>query len=442
MKLHECIKNEDFDAEQGALTLSKIRLPSHWNMVRLDRLFDVQQGKSLSPKSKQGVSPCPFLRTSNVFWGNVDLSNIDYMDFTKEEIEKLALKWGDLLVCEGGEIGRTAIWNKNEGEFCLQNHIHRLRAREKNINPEFYMFWMQAAFLLFDFYAGQANKTTIPNLSGARLKAFLIPVLPFSEQTAIANILKAVQDAKEVRQREITLERERKAALMEFLFTHGTQGGQRKQTEIGEIPQSWVLEKLGDIATIHSGGTPDRTKSEYWNGDIPWVKTGEINYCTIVQTEEKITRKGLENSSARLIKANTLLMAMYGQGVTRGRVAILGIDAAINQACAAIHESKAVSTKFLYYFLEYNYRKIRSLGHGANQTNLNAALIKSILVSLTSLSVQEEISRILNACDKNIAILERETELLNELFRAVLGQLVTGQLSTVPLIKESKEASP
>jgi type I restriction enzyme S subunit len=135
-------------------------------------------------------------------------------------------------------------------------------------------------------------------------------------------------------------------------------------------------------------------------------------------------------------------MAMYGQGVTRGRVAILGIDAAINQACAAIHESKAVSTKFLYYFLEYNYRKIRSLGHGANQTNLNAALIKSILVSLTSLSVQEEISRILNACDKNIAILERETELLNELFRAVLGQLVTGQLSTVPLIEESKEASP
>src|SRR5260221_12123428 len=107
---------------------------------------------------------------------------------------------------------------------------------------------------------------------------------------------------------------------MESLFTHCYRGETTKKNEIGEIPQSWQVVKLGEISKVVSGGTPDRSKAEYWGGDIPWVKTGEINYYIINKTEERITKKGLENSSARIIPAGTLLMAMYGQGITRGRV--------------------------------------------------------------------------------------------------------------------------
>jgi len=162
-----------------------------WERGRLGELFYVQQGVAMSPKRREGISPHPFLRTLNVLWGHVDLSMLDQMDFTDEEVAKLSLKPGDLLVCEGGEVGRTAIW-RGELEGCLyQNHIHRLRWLSDNVVPDFYVYWMQAAFQVFESYSGQESKTTIPNLSGSRLKSFTVPLPPVEEQGRIASDLKA-----------------------------------------------------------------------------------------------------------------------------------------------------------------------------------------------------------------------------------------------------------
>ncbi|HZP83842.1 MAG TPA: restriction endonuclease subunit S, partial [Chthonomonadaceae bacterium] len=189
------------------------------------------------------------------------------------------------------------------------------------------------------------------------------------------------------------------------------------------------------VAQVSSGGTPDRKNSAYWNGEIPWVKTGEINYNIIHDTDEKITEEGLRNSSTRIIPAGTLLLAMYGQGVTRGRVAILGIDASINQACAALcFNSQKVETRFIFYYLSKAYDAIRNLGHGANQTNLNATHIKSIPLPLPSLDEQHAVADALTACDQKIAALEAEAALHDELFRALLEELMTGRISTLPLV--------
>ncbi|MHC5827831.1 MAG: restriction endonuclease subunit S, partial [Nostoc sp.] len=139
------------------------------------------------------------------------------------------------------------------------------------------------------------------NLTTDIVKQFPIYLPPLSEQKTIAHNLRTIQKAKETRQRELELERERKAALMQYLFTYGTRNEPRKQTEIGEIPESWQVLKLGQISQITSGGTPSRSNAKYWNGDIPWVKTGEVNYGIITDTEEKITKEGLENSAANII---------------------------------------------------------------------------------------------------------------------------------------------
>lgn len=102
------------------------------------------------------------------------------------------------------------------------------------------------------------------------------------------------------------------------------------------VPKEWEIKTIGDIATVSSGGTPSRKEQAYWNGDIPWVTTAEVQFKTILDSAEKITKEGLTNSSAKLFPINTILMAMYGQGKTRGQVAKLGIEASTNQACAAI----------------------------------------------------------------------------------------------------------
>jgi len=168
-----------------------------WERRRLGELFDVQQGVAMSPHRREGISPRPFLRTLNVLWGRVDLSALDKMDFTDDEVSKLSLKPGDLLVCEGGEVGRTAIW-RGEIDICLyQNHIHRLRKIDSALVPDFFMYWMQAAFQVFSSYSGQESITTIPNLSGNRLKAFLFPFPSVEVQKRIAAELQAKMEEAE-----------------------------------------------------------------------------------------------------------------------------------------------------------------------------------------------------------------------------------------------------
>jgi len=169
-------------------------LPSGWRWVRLGEVFEVQQGASMSPKRRLGRNPKPFLRTRNILWGAVDTSLVDEMDFTDEETEKLRLQPGDLLVCEGGDVGRTAIWEGQLPTASYQNHIHRLRAKDDSVEPRFIMYWMQAAYQVFLAYQGAESRTAIPNLSGRRLKEFLAPLPPLSEQRRIVARLEAVQE--------------------------------------------------------------------------------------------------------------------------------------------------------------------------------------------------------------------------------------------------------
>ena len=265
-----------------------------------------------------------------------------------------------------------------------------------------------------------------PRTSWASLASFEFRLPPLPEQRAIARALRAVQEAKEARRREAELERERKAALMAHLFTRGTRGEARGETELGELPETWRIVRLGDVVRTASGGTPDRTNPAYWGGDVPWVKTGEINYNTITDTEERITQTGLDNSSAKLLPAGTLLMAMFGQGVTRGRVAMLGIDATVNQACMAMIPCAVVEAGYLFHYLTYSYERIRVFGHGANQKNLNSSIIKSILLALPDLAEQREIADCLTKANAVDAARMRESSSLDELFPRHAEELMTG----------------
>ncbi len=164
-----------------------------WKWVKLGEVFELQQGASMSPGRRLWSNPKPFLRVKNVRWCWVDLTDVDEMDFTEEEVRALALRPGDLLVCEGGEVGRTAIWS-GELPLCLyQNHIHRLRAPNEYVEPKFIMYWILAAYKVFLSYGGEESTTAIPNLSGSRLKRFEAPPPPPPEQKRIVARIEEVQ---------------------------------------------------------------------------------------------------------------------------------------------------------------------------------------------------------------------------------------------------------
>ena len=136
-----------------------------------------------------------------------------------------------------------------------------------------------------------------------------------------------------------------------------------KNTEVGVITEDWELKTNGDIGFVSSGGTPSRTNPLYWNGSIPWITTTQVNFNVIDNAEQFITQDGLNNSAAKLFPPGTLLMAMYGQGKTRGKVAILNTQASTNQACAAISLNKTVACNYVFYFLVSQYEAIRNLSN-------------------------------------------------------------------------------
>jgi len=407
------------------------RLPAIWKVQPLSELFETQLGKMLSQKARVGNAPKPYLRNKNVQWGRIDVSDILHMDFDQREIEKFRLRPGDLLVCEGGEPGRAAIWNGALTECFYQKALHRLRPRDGRMLNDFMNYWLRFSFDLQNLYGVAGASSTIAHLPEVQLKSLPIPVPPLPEQGKIAGVLGVVQRAIEQQERLVQLTAELKHTLLHQLFTRGLRGEPQKQTEIGPVPQSWEVGKIGDVAKTQSGGTPARDNAKFWkNGTIPWVKTGEIDYRVIQDTEEHITADGLANSAAKLFPKGTLLMAMYGQGVTRGRVGILGIDATTNQACAAIilRSESEVSSHFLYYWLEYHYEDLRQLGHGANQRNMNAALIRGFPLACPDRDEQDEIVTVLSSLDCKLALDRRKHATLTALFRTLLHQLMTAQI--------------
>ena len=179
------------------------------------------------------------------------------------------------------------------------------------------------------------------------------------------------------------------------------------------LPNGWKKVKLGDVAKVTSGGTPLRTQSEYWNGNIPWVKTAQIQngHISKDQVDEYITELGVKESSAKIVPKGTLLMAMYGQGKTRGQVAILDIDATINQACAAFHlKENEVSTQYLFQYFLFNYENIRNLSNDGGQKNLSAEIIKKIPLDLPPIEEQKKIATTLSVWDSAIEKMEKLIE--------------------------------
>jgi type I restriction enzyme S subunit len=216
---------------------------------------------------------------------------------------------------------------------------------------------------------------------------------------------------------------------MAKLFREGLRGEQSRETQIGPVPESWEVVRLGECCSMKSGGTPSRSVVEYWNGSIPWVKTTEVNYSTITETEEHITERGLGESSAKVFPVGTLLMAMYGQGVTRGRVALLGIPAATNQACAAFFPDRTISAHFLYAYFTHAYADVRAMGHGANQQNLSLELLDRLWVPRPrDKEEQEELFQILSKLQHAIETAEKEAAEMQRLFEVTVNQLMTGAL--------------
>ena len=263
------------------------------------------------------------------------------------------------------------------------------------------------------------NTITLPNVGYSRhfkfLKEISIPLPPLPIQKRIAEILDAADALKRKDQALLKKYDELAQAIFIDMF------GDPVKNEKG-----WEVKTIGSLTSVGSGGTPSRQEPSYFEGEIPWVKTTEVNGEMINSTEETISLSGVKNSSCKIYPKNSVLIAMYGQGKTRGQVGILGVEATTNQACAVISPCKSLNPIFLFNYLKLSYKELRSLGRGGNQENLNKGIIEDFHVIVPPMKTQTKFNGLIdNIKHQQIKVAEGKS---NSLFQTLIQKAFKGEL--------------
>jgi len=266
---------------------------------------------------------------------------------------------------------------------------------------------------------------------------------PLSEQSAIVRYLdymdRRIRRYIHSKQKLIKLLEEQKQAIIHRAVTRGLDPDIKLRDSgvewLGDVPEHWEIVKLGFKFRCTSGSTPSRSTSDYFNGNIPWVRTGELVDSEIYETKERITSTAIESHSMRMLPVDTLLIAMYGQGQTRGRTGLLKIEATINQACLAILPNPQVAyPKYLQYWFISQYSQLRQISESRNTTqpNLNGQMIQNQWLLLPPLSEQADLIANIRHNTQQINFIMnyayQEIALLREYRTRLISDLVTGKL--------------
>ncbi|NUF33611.1 restriction endonuclease subunit S [Acinetobacter oleivorans] len=311
----------------------------------------------------------------------------------------------------------------------------------KKLNPKFYHYLFRTKIANMEF------KRWSRGIMEMRLRLYFdelgrisMPFPTFEEQNQIVDFLDhetAKIDTLIAKQEKLVeLLKEKRQAVISHAVTKGLNPNAPMKDSgvewLGEVPEHWSVSALGYYSYLNTGATPDRSNSNYWEGDIPWIKTGEVRYDTIFSAEESITDLALKQTSVQLSPPGTLLMAMYGQGITRGRVALLGVSATYNQACVAINPNSKVWNEYLKLFFMAAYHAIRDGGNETSQMNLNADIVKKFKITIPPLDEQHQIVENLNKeipkIDSLIEKAESAIQLMQERRTALISAAVTGKI--------------
>jgi type I restriction enzyme S subunit len=256
-----------------------------------------------------------------------------------------------------------------------------------------------------------------------------ISLPPLSDQRRIVTTLSVVDSAIRSNAEVMSFTQELKELIAHELLVYGLPGRHTrfKESPVGPVPADWEIVRLGEVACVENGATPSKARSDYWDGGtVAWLPTGKVNDRLISSANQFITHLALEECSVSLLPPGTILVAMIGQGKTRGMVAYLDIEACINQNFAAIKPSDRLDSWFLFHLLDAHYVALRESGRGSNQSALNCQIVKSFPIPLPSMHEQREIAQLLSGASSLLESSFATVERLQELRSRLVTRLIAG----------------
>lgn len=422
--------------------MHEINLPTHWKIARLGELGDLVRGVTYKRQETTDTSNpgyLPILRATNI--QNRQLLLEEELVYVKGEkvSDSQLLRSSDVIIAmsSGSKsiVGKAAQfhadWEGSFGAFCA---VFR---HNSTIEP-FFIGQVFQTERYREHLLKEARGTNINNLSKGHILDYHFPLPPLPEQRAIAHTLQTIQEAKFTRQREIALERERKAALMDFLFSYGTKGEPRKQTEIGDIPESWETNLLGKVVTF-TKKPRDLRYSEY--NEIPFVPMELIPIAKLF-SEEFMLKTNDQLKSGTYFETGDILLPKITPSFENGKQCIIKemptqFGIATTEVIPIREKEGVTDISYLFYYLLLPNVRTSLAGKMDGSTGrqrLRKEALVNLEIPLPSLPEQRAIADIFQAIDEKTASLQKEVEHIDELFHAMLEELMTGQRSAVPLI--------
>ncbi|CAI7978117.1 type I restriction enzyme, S subunit [Frankia sp. Hr75.2] len=398
--------------------------PADWTVLPLARLAHIERGRfSARPRNdpKYYGGRYPFIQTGDVRNSRGKIES--YSQTLNEEGLKVSKLFpaGTLFLTIAANIGDLGV-----SQFACSCPDSLVAVRPNNGTHQGWLL-----------YALSAQKQTLEsiathnaqaNLNLAKLNPFPLLVPPYRNQSAIAEALGDVDELIAALERMVTKKEAIKQGVMQQLLTG--------KTRLHGFTDRWSQRRIGDFAEVRAGGTPATAVDRYWGGDVPWMSSGEIHQKQIWGVRGRITKVGLQESSAHLLPPQTVLMALAGQGKTRGTVAISRIQLATNQSVAGIYPSSEHDSDYLYFNLDSRYAELRgeSAGDGG-RGGLNLTIIKRLVVPFPSLEEQHAIANVLLDVEEELRVLAVRLVKAHTVKHGMMQQLLTGR-TRLP-VKES-----
>ena len=314
-----------------------------------------------------------------------------YISSTKEKIKPEGVKKsrfvhkGDFILSNSMSFGKPYILNI---DGCIHDGWLVLHDKNDVFNKD-YLFYLLSSPVMYSKFAKFAVGGVVNNLNSNIVRKVDVAIPPKCDQLTIASELDKINELIRLKKEQL-VEYDNLAQSI-FYEMYG---------DPVENEKGWEVKTLGEITEVGTGSTPNRNTESFYSGTNAWVKSTEVCNCEINQTQECISDEALANTNCTIYPIDTILLAMYGQGKTRGQIAILKIKACTNQAVAAILPSTQLIPLFLYQHLHLMYDNIRAMARGGNQANLNLSLVKSIKIILPPLPLQQSFASRIEQIEK------------------------------------------
>lgn len=399
-------------------------IPHDWEITPLNELFEFGNGYTPStenPKfwSNRGL---PWFKMEDIRKNGRILSD-SILHITPEAVKSSGLfPAGSFIISTTATIGEHA-WLIADSLANQQFTFLKKGKSLKDIDSWYFFFKL---FEIGEWCRNNVSKSTLLSVNMTGLKSYLVShPSDKKEQQRIGKALSDVDGLIEGLRKLIEKKRNIKQGAMSRLLS----GSLR----LPGFNKSWENFRIGDLSSVQAGATPSTEKSEYWNGDIRWMNSGEINLKYVREVQNRITQKGYDSTSTHMLPLHCVLLGLAGQGKTRGTAAINLVELCTNQSIAAIYPSDCFDSFFLYHLLDSKYSDLRMLSSGeGTRGGLTKRQIENIeLLMPTDLAEQSAIAKVLTDMDAEIEGLEKKLAKYGQVKQGMMKQLLTGKIRLI-----------